>query len=762
MRTRLPILALLLAAFLITPVGNVEACGPFFEPEVFVSTTTPDDVAAFAQGRLGILQAGYDSSEYAVAFRYLIGGTLSIQEQSAIEPPSPNPDLETPQQWQAEQAALAAAAESTPPKLWVKARAQYVPATMQKDQQPSLPADNAGNITIDGDYLNCPDAAFANATRTLKARADAWGNKSPWLADWIHAQDAVFSNCAGKSAAMPSPAASASPAPLKADRAYQTASATFYAKQFDDAAKQFAAIAADHTSPWSSWGDYLAARATVRKAFAMGKATDPYGGDLASFDTAAMQRAQQMLEALLAQPSPAPSRAVIQSELNFVRIRTEPEERATEICAALVGPRPDPNFSQDLQDLNFLLVKHVGDNSQSPLLLWIGAWRGAGSAASAFDAWRPTRLLPWLVVAMAKADPTDPFVSQLLDDAAKVAPDSAAYDTVFFHRVRLLIALKRTDEARGLLDAALPALKKQKPGSELNALLGERMAVARNFDEFLEFAPRTTLETGSEAADDLQAQCNAMAHAVNAPAPCPEADHPQEFDQDAVEILNQQAPVSLLIRAAQSLSLPQNLRRELAIVAWTRAVLLDDTKSAATVAPLLPKSLQDTADLRVDFPADLAILRNPGIRPYLEAGIPRVASFSTFDGFRDNGWCKTWSGAYAAEQAAPALPPPPAFFMPDQTAQGAAEVQRLQQMPDSTVLIGQRILDYAKDHPDDPQAPEALALTVRASHYSCQTWNPKIPPASQPKYQPVSKAAFEFLRQHYPKSPWTAKTPYYY
>ena len=112
-------------------------------------------------------------------------------------------------------------------------------------------------------------------------------------------------------------------------------------------------------------GPYLAARATVRKAFAMGKATDPYSGDIASYDDATMRRAQQMLESLLAQPNPTPSRAIIQSELNFIRIRTEPEKRAAEISAALAGPAPDPNFSQDLQDLSWILYQANQDPESS-------------------------------------------------------------------------------------------------------------------------------------------------------------------------------------------------------------------------------------------------------------------------------------------------------------------------------------------------------------------------------------------------------------
>ncbi len=551
MKARILILALLLAALLLAPVGNVEACGPFFEPDVFVSTTHPDDLVAFGKGQLGILQAGFDSNEYAVAYRYLNGGKLSAAELRAYVPLPPVPlqpaqdwSKMTPAQVNAAQAALRQdRADSQPAGKWLLERAKHLPPLASAVQAQSFPVDYVGNIVFDDSYLNCPDAAFITATLTLTKRADAWGKDSKWLADWIHGQDAVFSNCADEKATSPAPVASDSPALLKADRAYQTASATFYAKQFDEAANQFAAIAADQNSPWAPWGQYLAARATVRKAFANGKTTDPYSSELASYDAPTMQRAQQMLEALLAQPNPTPSRAIVRDELNFVLIRADPGKRAADLCAGLAGPRPDVNFLHDLQDLSWLFVKSVSIKDQPPLLAWISAWR-TGTAVSAFTTWQQGHELPWLVVAIAKAGPSDAFAPALIDAAAKITSDSPAYDTVFYHRVRLLIALQRTDEARALLDAALPALRNQKPTSKRNALLGERMDVARDFSEFLQFAPRNALSAGSEGADDLQGMCNQNAHAVNANANCPEVTQDLWFDDDAAVILNQKAPLS--------------------------------------------------------------------------------------------------------------------------------------------------------------------------------------------------------------------------
>jgi hypothetical protein len=247
-------------------------------------------------------------------------------------------------------------------------------------------------------------------------------------------------------------------------------------------------------------------------------------------------------------------------------------------------------------------------------------------------------------------------------------------------------------------------------------------------------------------------------------APCPELDQPVTFDSDATSILNEKTPLSRLIEAANSSVLPPNLRRNIAIAAWARAVILDDTKSAAALAPILPKEIGVTANTSSGFPAFLAILRNDGVQPILDPGIARVASYSQFDDYRDNGWCQL--GPLSPSQPSAASPssaiPAPPIFTPAEQQQAASEFARLKALPDSSEFLGKRVLDYAKQQPNDPNVPEALALTVRAAHYDCQTFDPNVPYDQRPKFNAIGKSAFDLLHQRYPKSPWAAKTPYYY
>ncbi len=66
------------------------------------------------------------------------------------------------------------------------------------------------------------------------------------------------------------------------------------------------------------------------------------------------------------------------------------------------------------------------------------------------------------------------------------------------------------------------------------------------------------------------------------------------------------------------------------------------------------------------------------------------------------------------------------------------------------------ILDWAKAkaHPDDPLVPEALHRLVIVVRYGCRE--------NDPVNGQISKAAFDLLHKRYPKSEWSAKTPYWF
>lgn len=759
MKIRIRTAAMVSAAAIVFPFVTVQACGPDFTPDTFVRTQRPDDLRGFGEGKLGILQAGYDSNELAVAYRYLNGGKLSSTELS-IYAPGPARVIDYTKMNPQQIAAARAAEEDAPPVThWTNTRKRYADG-MGAPMPPTTGLPAPGGY-YDPGALACPEAAFRTAALTLTSRAGRWGDKSPWLADWIAGQDAVFSHCSGKSAAMPAAAPAQGPELLREDRAYQTAAAEFYAGDFDAARSGFEAIAEDKDSPWQPWGRYLAARAVVRKAFAMGKSTDPWSQELADFDMATMQTAEKMLEDLVKHPEAGLAPGAALHELDFVRMRTEPDARAAEICAALGGPKPDANFKQDLDDLNYILYHQIKLKTVPPLLEWIAAIRGH-EAGGAGKRWRETRALPWLVAALMEADAGAASTPDLLQGAEAVGAGSPGFETVAFHRARLLMGLQNADRARGIVDSVLETQARQ-PGSDRNAFLGERMAVARSFDEFLKYAPRVLLEGNSEGyfAAAVAYDCSQ----VEADGRCAARAHLLEFDADAARVLNRMTPLDKLVEAAASAELPANLRREVALAAWTRSVVLGDAGSAGKLAALLPEPIQRMAGESVGFPAILTILRNPGLRPYVEPGLSRLDSFAKLDDYRNNWWCNDWTEQRQAEkdEGGPAVP----YLSQEEQRRGAAEYKRIFDLPCAPAFLGGRVIEYAKDHPADPNVAEALALVVRATRYPCLAWG-KYGPDEQSQKEAaaqnsaMSKEAFLLLHKEYPTSAWTAKTKYFY
>src|SRR5579872_1546639 len=180
---------------------------------------------------------------------------------------------------------------------------------------------------------------------------------------------------------------------------------------------------------------------------------------------------------------------------------------------------------------------------------------------------------------------------------------------------------------------------------------------------------------------------------------CPTGQRPAQFDEDAVTVMNRDVPLRLWVEAAQSERLPPNLRQDVALAGWTRAAVLEDADDAAKLAPLLPSGLRGVAG--VGFAADVAILRNPGLRPYLESGSTRLEQFGALDDFRDNWWDGQWKGRFASESPQLDQPDAKAILSAADMAAGQAEARRAAETKDGVTLIGQRVIAYAKAHPED-------------------------------------------------------------
>ena len=80
----------------------------------------------------------------------------------------------------------------------------------------------------------------------------------------------------------------------------------------------------------------------------------------------------------------------------------------------------------------------------------------------------------------------------------------------------------------------------------------------------------------------------------------------------------------------------------------------------------------------------------------------------------------------------------------------------MKKQPAASIQLSQQALAFAREHPDDPRVPEALAMSVRAMHYGCDSNN------DDAVRKATGKSVFDLLHHKYPQSEWTKKTPYYY
>ena len=808
MNRRVLVLSLVILVGL--PLITVQACGPDFSSDVFVRKMRPDNPKEFAAGKLGILLPTYPRADLIVAYRYLNGGALTPVEQAGYSPTETYySEEELTAKWNREEA------ESkkyvSPSEHWKQERALYVESNDVVEQNRELRIQRANGTTFSPDYLNCTDDAFSNAVVVLKARVKTWGAKSPDLIDWIHGQDAVFSNCRGGDPVTPQDVLSGGSPLLRQDRAYQAAAALFYQARFDEATRAFEAIGQDAQSPWRGLAKYLATRAMVRKAFLSAKSD--MGGHMAQFDPVLMKQAQSSIITLLKQPDSDLPHSALRNELDFVRLRTEPKVRVHELSAALVGPKADPNYAQHLTDLTWYLDANLDSGalredadveaivgmdqavhgvipaqnqrvtqfektyrdladlrSSSTLLDWLITFQSPTDEARkhAIAEWKATGHLTWMVAAICKASARDPEAPDLVKAAEQTPSDSPEWEMLNYHRIRLLIGLGRAAEARVLLNDSIVRVQSGKCDSSLNLYQGLRMRSAVNLDEALAYAPRKILNRASEEQASLD-ECLYVMKNPRRKYDCKKDAGQPEFNADAASLFNLESPLSVIADAAVSNKLPDNLRCSLAIMAWVRSVLANDDTTAAKVFPLLPQKIQEQAGSGTGFKPLVTLVKNPGLRPYLDPGVQRSYSFDFVESYRDNWWCKDWGlswwentwqqrgfpneGLIRADETA-------AFLTPAQRAEGERQSSQLRSTDDADVVLGQRVLAYAKDHPDDPDVPESLFLVLRMVRYSCgPDYEPDSPEQKRMVHltDEVSRTAARLLRQRYAASPWTKK-----
>ena len=752
--TRTTIVLSLLITILLSSPGS-HACGPFTLSTIFSFTVHPEyPLKDFAKGNLGIVQPTYARSYLVVAYRHLSGAGFQPKEQEALV------NLwrerlnfgwrDNGQDWV---------------KEWLTAR-NKVPGIATIVQIEVFRSREQPNQYES--YLNCTQDAFQSAAKTLNARIERFGAGSTLIKDWIAAQDQVFANCSGGSA-IPNAAGPTSEPLVQSDRQYQLAAANLYAGSFSTARKIFDAVSKDDTSPWKDIAPYLAARALVREA-----SLGPEAGKLN-----ALALAEERLQKILNDPAQKGLHAAAHRLMALVLLRSKPETRAMQLAALLTTPQENPSLKQHLWDYTVLLDQLLGDDEQAAkvpesirtddLTDWIVTFQesGAASLKHAIERWEGSRSIPWLIAALSKITSDHPISNSVLAAAAEVQPDSPAFATVAYHTVRLAFESGKLEGARAKLDDLLLNHRGNLNPSAINNLTSLRMQLAPSLNDFLKHAQRVPVAfSWNDDGRELPAESEELS-----------AEHKAlygraMFDIDATTLLNEKFPLTIWKDAATSFAVAPHLLRDLAQAAWLRAVLLDDSATAAALAQTLKLQVPELASHMDEYisatqpvarrsAAIYAWLKFPGIEPIVDTGLGRESPLSQQDSYRDNWWCTAaYPRSTSLEPGTTAFEPldaiqkgaVPTFITPREASAGKAEWARLSAMGPAPNLLCREVIEWANKRPSDPRVPEALHLAVKTSRYGC----------TNQETARWSKAAFDVLHKRYPGSIWAKKTPYWF
>jgi hypothetical protein len=692
--------------------------GPFFTPPEI-----PENQLAFNGGKIGLLTPALTKENELIAFR-LLSGLKMDQESPTVG---------------GRRAAVAAARGNYPlagQEAWIEKRKLI--------QNPPAPVFiNAYRTKSSGDqyvyYENCLSDAFDTATRTLDDRRVSYGSVAA-IANWASAQDRVFENCSGNNPAYPDPLPRAASTLQRADREYQIAAAHFYAEDFAEAEKRFRTIANDAGTPWRHVGAYMVARTLLRE------------GSLQN-NAGALPKAREQLMAISSDRTAAPLDESARRLLEHLDAVEHPQTTLESLSARLSAPQlAAPVIEDAIHQSAFVLRATSFQTALSKpdvpeAFDWVQTLE-KGDVEHALQRWRSRNSLPWLTLALMYSSGKDSAVPELLAQADGLPHSSPAFGTISYNQIRLNIERGDTSVARAKLDRLLVRTSDQSD-SLVNAWRSERMRVATSFDDLLRWAARKPIGAKNYFA--------------------PKADS-AILAEDSAYVLNYLTPLGKLNHAAHSKLLPPWSAADVALAGWTRAFLLNDLDTARELAPIVAKDHPDwqsslVPDTGADadrwkFQAALLIALHRQFQPLVRVNYRTELNTS------GSWWCpvETQPAApghgdteeiHSISWRLPVVFEPLKQVFPQEDRDVAShELSELHEKGSTEMFLAPIIFRWAKAHPDDPQVPEALHRLVVVTRYGCRNGNAAT--------GQISRAAFDLLHKQYPKSRWTAQTPYWF
>ena len=710
----------------------------------------------------------------------------------------------------------------------------------------------AGQAAQDVGY----DCRIGYPLQVLQARVSSLGKQSPYVQQWLRAQEKVLQVCSNPDTtdiALPDPVdVDAALAAMQAeDRSYQDATIAFY-KDKPTAIEKFRAIAAT-SSPHKA-----AARYNIANLLANSKDVVAARAEAnAILSDPALSSVHGITQELLGyianlEDTPAGWSALIDDSVKAVEAPTKDILASEKLkhdyglalgdidYAGIRGKRDDWWLKGTLPP-DATISKAIFDASRKySMALWMMAGQTVQEAydrapwtlvGDKWQAWTASYLDEALVVtpsgtgmpALAKdvlnslrAKPDDATREALwskvqaamavVQQSCGTDPQTAALGTYLAQAVRVSAATGHFDEAYDEL-AKMPfkasPFYQYKVVQKLSEyILGQGMAEEGRHmrDKLLtpEFFAALSEDTKDQVTDKLADFMGWVAE-DEAHWKSALAMHSQKTANPVLNLL----PVKSLWSYASDPMFSGDQKALLTRAAWTRGYAKGGTPSATDTATLYaanPK-LKESADgvaaefpkLRSDRQRLLTILRNPRLgilvnAPDLWTPLETVgddlADVSSGDHNDRNWWCpletnRQLAGLRDAFNNSSGILPVDQYSKGDLTAVfdqavrdsldgkreallkqhpmikavNWKELAALSNMPGAPKLLAQSAIRWGKASKGDDGAPEALALTVRATHFGCN-WHGR--------HGAYSRPAQQLLSAKFGSTSWAKETPYWF
>lgn len=728
------------------------ACPIDFPKAVFVYARHPDfPRTEYAAGRLGVVEPAYGVSYLAVAYRYFAGRPLNALEREQLL-----------DYWKDRETGDWDNTATFWVERWDRARTR-VPGARATLASPTGQGRYAYSPSTNSFLLNCAEDAYRTAYRTLEARSAQFGLASPAVRGWRDAQDQVFRNCTGATGELPQPAAATVPALIRADREYQIAAARFYSQQHDEAVAAFRKIAADSASPWRTISRYLVARTLTRAA--------------------AWPEAEREARAILADPKLIEIHGMTRVLLHRMILKQSDETYFHELSRDLTGGHAGRSLREEMWAYSTLYARFDGqpayyyqEPQQKPpdhivftrdeLSDWVHAFSDDDALARSrsLSRWRQTHSVPWLIAALRHATGKQPHAADLIDAAGDIPENSPAFITTSYHRLRLLREQGRGTEVR---DAADHLLAMKVPKSSANTIRGLRMMASPTLAEFFQFAARRPVRI----VDHFD---SGEVWPWKEPLPLGPVQGKDLFDRDSIKVLNERTPLRVLTEAALGKAMPPYHERDFVLVAYTRAVLLNDAQRGIPLAARLRElgadqqnhlAAYETAkdEQEREFAGVFYLLHHNEARTYLASGLGRMERPGDIAASGDNWWCpidmeveldsrvnlprQTGTWEYQRREDPDGSAWRASFLSEADREEARREIAQLAKTKTASDYFFKVLKSFGEAHRADPRMPEAYYLTFHAHHWGCV----------RRETMPAALEAWRTMWRYYPRSAWTKK-----